>query len=145
MPINESLNVPQIVSYINILFCVALFVAPIIAYFSLRRFRHFGWFYTLVTLILSAIITLGFSWFDDYSVQLQLAYYGYEESLVNEFANVAPENMEKVSLLLDCGHVDIKPGIINAFVFGASIAYDFILFMLFNILLPMFHDEDITE
>lgn len=145
MPINAFFNVPQIVSCIYILFFGALFVAPIITYFLLRRFKHFGWYYLVVVLFLSAIITLGFSWFDDYSVQLQLAYYGYEESLVNEFANVAPKNMEKASLLLDCGHVDIKPGIINAFVFGASIAYDFILFMLFNILLPMFHDEDITE
>lgn len=145
MPINESLNVPQIVSYINILFCVALFVAPIIAYFSLRRFRYFGWFYTLVTLILSAIITLGFSWFDDYTISLQLAYYGYDANQVNEFVNVAPENMEKVGMLLDCGHVDIKTGIVNLVIFGASIAYDFFLFVLFNVLYPMFRGDDITE
>ena len=100
MPISADFPLQQAVGAGNLLFLTVVVLAPVLVYRFTSKRRGSCWTYFLIALPLSAAAVLGGCWLDDYSTSLLLESYGYNEGLVNEYANVLPENMEKVDLLL---------------------------------------------
>ena len=100
MPISADFPLQQVVGAVNLLLLTVVVLAPVLVYRFTSKRRGSCWTYFLIALPLSAAAVLGGGWLDDYSTSLLLESYGYNEGLVNEYANVLPENMEKVDLLL---------------------------------------------
>ena len=100
MPISADFPLQQVVGAVNLLLLTVVVLAPVLVYRFTSKRRGSCWTYFLIALPLSAAAVLGGGWLDDYSTRLLLESYGYNEGLVNEYANVLPENMEKVDLLL---------------------------------------------
>ncbi|MBQ4035777.1 MAG: hypothetical protein II623_10010 [Paludibacteraceae bacterium] len=103
MQISSDLLV-QIMGAVNFLTLVVVALAPVLVYVFVRKHGCPCWTYFFLALPLSVVVVLGTMWFDDYSTGLLLTYYGYNEGLVNEYANVLPENMETVDRLLERSH-----------------------------------------
>lgn len=104
MPISADFPLQQVVGAVNLLLFTVVVLAPVLVYRFTSKRRGSCWTYFLIALPLSAAAVLGGGWLDDYSTSLLLESYGYNEGLVNEYANVLPENMETVDRLLERSH-----------------------------------------
>ena len=135
MPISADFPLQQVVGAVNLLFLTVVVLAPVLVYRFTSKRRGSCWTYFLIALPLSAAAVLGGGWLDDYSTSLLLESYGYNEGLVNEYANVLPENMEKVDLLLG-SHVSFD----NFFLLLLAIdaLYCVMVFFLLNIVKMLF-------
>ena len=136
MPISADFPLQQVVGAVNLLFLTVVVLAPVLVYRFTSKRRGSCWTYFLIALPLSAAAVLGGCWLDDYSTSLLLESYGYNEDLVNEYANVLPENMEKVDLLLG-SHVSFN----NSFLLlllAIDALYCVMVFFLLNIVKMLF-------
>lgn len=136
MPISADFPLQQVVGAVNLLFLTVVVLAPVLVYRFTSKRRGSCWTYFLIALPLSAAAVLGGGWLDDYSTSLLLESYGYNEGLVNEYANVLPENMEKVDLLLG-SHVSFN----NSFLLlllAIDALYCVMVFFLLNIVKMLF-------
>ena len=136
MPISADFPLQQVVGAVNLLFLTVVVLAPVLVYRFTSKRGGSCWTYFLIALPLSAAAVLGGCWLDDYSTSLLLESYGYNEGLVNEYANVLPENMEKVDLLLG-SHVSFN----NSFLLlllAIDALYCVMVFFLLNIVKMLF-------
>ncbi|MBP3717754.1 MAG: hypothetical protein J6I79_09705 [Paludibacteraceae bacterium] len=136
MPISADFPLQQVVGAVNLLLLTVVVLAPVLVYRFTSKRRGSCWTYFLIALPLSAAAVLGGGWLDDYSTSLLLESYGYNEGLVNEYANVLPENMEKVDLLLG-SHVSFN----NSFLLlllAIDALYCVMVFFLLNIVKMLF-------
>lgn len=136
MPISADFPLQQVVGAVNLLLFTVVVLAPVLVYRFTSKRRGSCWTYFLIALPLSAAAVLGGGWLDDYSTSLLLESYGYNEGLVNEYANVLPENMEKVDLLLQSSHVSFDNFYLLLLVIDAI--YCVMVFFLLNIVKMLF-------
>ncbi len=90
---------------ISFLLLLGLIAIPIILFVAIKKWYRLKFdfmTYLILGLILTAGIMWTFAWWGDYSDQLLMSYYGYDFYAMNNterFANVEPENLEKVKQL----------------------------------------------
>jgi hypothetical protein len=81
---------------------IALIVSPIAILIGLRRRavkKYKFLVYLTFGIVITSIITLTFGWWSDTSNEMLLSHYGYNLDAMNDterFANVSPENLERV-------------------------------------------------
>ena len=136
MPISADFPLQQVVRAVGLLFLSAAVSIPVLVYRFTSKRGYSCWIYFLIVLPLSAAVVFGGCWLDDYSTRLLLESYGYDESLVNEYANVLPENMEKVDLLLG-SHVSFNDVFLLLFL-AIDALYCVMVFFLLNIVKMLF-------
>ncbi len=90
---------------ITFLLLLGLIAVPIILFVVIKKWHRFKFdfiTYLILGLILTAGIMWTFAWWTDYSDQQLMSHYGYDFEAMNDterFANVEPENLEKVKEL----------------------------------------------
>ena len=137
MQINGSSTLPELLPNIDLAITIAGLVAPILLYFGVRRFSHSGGFYLFGMVLLSAIFAKGSCWFENYSDDLLLSHYGYDESLVDEFRNVTEENIDKVEALLQ-NKATIGWRHYASIIFAVNMGYYAIIYLLLRLIVPLF-------